>query len=708
MFREKPANFKNIAAKDEKVVESLTISPEEYAERVERLTAMGKVIGDDFGLNVKVGRERGWRYIFNNNTIEIDPLDVAEKKMEYCFGLIAHEGAHRKISRVDFIPKKIWQETGFSFLMNAIEDPRVNNWESAKHEGADDWLNLVYDEDLPRIEKKVEEESGHIPDFLKYGFEIIRYWHTGKFSDNLPVKVKEVLDKTIAFAEKAYESIPEKEPTDYEIADKAKKMYKIVYSAIWPEYQKLIEKSLDDEMLKLLVEMLKKDMEKNEGKEKPDSKPEKQEESEDSGNKNGLEPEKKESDGKETKEDENNISGNPETGENNNEQKDGSEKKEPQKNDEENKDAGEIKEDPLLAKAREIAGSEKREDKEKKEEARKRAKDLMDQIEKKIVAEIKGKFSKQPETLAEERERIKREEAERIEARKREDELLAIKKEINEKLEKSKSEYEKAYEEVKEYIDKVSDEIINLAVADRFPKFKKSFPGEKIRLKGAMAWKAKKEYKEVFEKKLTAERKRFSFFLLVDLSGSMMDKINDTFKGAVLFTEALNKVGSVLGNTKVAIYGFQDVLIKYKNFEDKLNQEIRSKISIMKKEVRDLGIHNNSYANSDGYCVDEAAKILKKEEGEKFLFVLSDGQPAPARRTDKYRYLSSDEELTRVIEDLADEKKIRILGIGLGPSTDFVAEYYNNKLPGVENMPNVNIKTLAEKLGKKLQQIIKD
>jgi len=94
-------------------------------------------------------KKPGWRYIFKPiNKIEVDPNDIKKKGQDYCLGVICHEGSHRKISRVDFIPKEIWQERGFSFLMNAIEDPRVNNWVSEKYDGAREWVEVFNNEDL--------------------------------------------------------------------------------------------------------------------------------------------------------------------------------------------------------------------------------------------------------------------------------------------------------------------------------------------------------------------------------------------------------------------------------------------------------------------------------------------------------------------------------------------------------------------------------
>ena len=642
------------AKKDEPSGPEVEISEEELAERMDRLRAMGRTIGKDFAMKVEIGKERGWKYKFKPiNTIEVDPEDVRRKGLDYCFGIIAHEGSHRRVSRMDFISKEQWQEPGFSFLMNAVEDPRVNNWVSKKYEGAADWLKQVYEEDLPvegRIDAKAKEKLGYTPKHIQYGMEVIRYWHTGKFSDDLPEDVREALKLTIEHAENAYGILPGKEPTEEEIIKKAKLMFGIVRLKIWPEYKKLVDKSIDDETLR---QMIKEIIAKGE-----------------------LEP----------------------IGEGG----------EPMPLDEMPDGVREEIEKKLKEK---LAGMTEEERDAILAAAEKKAKDLLDELEADLDKTIKGKFSDQLETKADEKARIKVETKEAEEAKKRAKELAEARKEVNKKLEAEKTDYERAFEEVKPYIDKVADDLMNVFIAKRFPQLKRGFPGQKLRLKGAMKYEGQRDYKELFERRQTEERPDYGFLLLVDLSGSMSgQKIDETFKGAILFAEALAKVGATLGTVKVAIYGFQNKLIKYKDFDTELDDKTRKKMSIMKKEVYNQGEHNQSGYNNDGFCVDSAAVILREQGGSnKFLVVLSDGQPAGdnLHRVPRYAGLDPNEELVSVVKDISDAGDQYVLGIGLGPGTEHVSDFYRNDLPNVENIPNVNVKKLSEVLADKLKELIK-
>jgi len=90
---------------------------EEYQRRLQRIANIGRVVGEDFDMKVVTGDKPGWRYMFDPvNTIEVDPGDLREKGVAYCMGVICHEGAHRKISRVDFIPERLLKNSSFHFL----------------------------------------------------------------------------------------------------------------------------------------------------------------------------------------------------------------------------------------------------------------------------------------------------------------------------------------------------------------------------------------------------------------------------------------------------------------------------------------------------------------------------------------------------------------------------------------------------------------
>ena len=91
-------------------------------EGLERLTSLAKSISGDYDLIVLPGNP-GEEWFFNPATNEIyyDPLDLEEKGIEFCLGLIVHESAHKKITRLDLISDELWNKPGFALLFNCIE-----------------------------------------------------------------------------------------------------------------------------------------------------------------------------------------------------------------------------------------------------------------------------------------------------------------------------------------------------------------------------------------------------------------------------------------------------------------------------------------------------------------------------------------------------------------------------------------------------------
>lgn len=615
-------------------------------ERFERLRNMGRVVGEDFQMEVRVGNKPGWRYVFEPaDRIEVDPEALVDRGLDYCFGIICHEGAHKKISQISFIPRRVRQTRGFSFLCNAIEDPRVNNWVMRRYRGARDWLEKSNAEDLTRLEDKAKLEVGYIPKHMQFGYEVIRYWFTGVFSADLPSDVREALDKTIKFSQMAYESIPNIEnPSNEDILKNAKQAYRIIYSAIWPEYEKLVDESLDEETMRQLI----KEMIENGEIEISDEA----------------------------------------QGENG----------EPLPLDQLPEDLRKELEEKIKQKIQEMDEEEAR---KWQEEAQKRAKEILDEIEDEANEELRGKFSDQPESKRKEEERQKKE----VEAKQKEAELEARKKAIEEQLEAKKTEYDRAYEKIQPLIEKVADEIINLFIHRRWPQFKKGFPGQTLRLKGAMRYAAKKEYNELFETRSREERKDYHFTLLVDLSGSMRgEKIEQTFLGTVLFAEVLERVSRVVNGLNFSIYGFQEDILAYKKFNQSFDSETRQQMSSMKNQVNS----ENPYTNL-GYCLHGVSQELDQYyEGDNFIFVISDGRPESQVGSHLSGFNSStvDNELHYVVREISAKANQHLLAIGLGQGTDHVRTFFPDSLANVDNLPNINVQELAKVIASKIEQLV--
>jgi len=91
------------------------------------------------------------------------------------------------------------------------------------------------------------------------------------------------------------------------------------------------------------------------------------------------------------------------------------------------------------------------------------------------------------------------------------------------------------------------------------------------------------------------------------------------------------------------------------------------------------------------------------------LFVLSDGEPESDNKhhIQGYGKSTEDEELLTVVKNISEKTNQKLLGIGLGPGTEHVEEFYSKKFKNVDNLPNIGVKDLADKLASKLEELIK-
>jgi hypothetical protein len=152
--------------------------------------------------------------------------------------------------------------------------------------------------------------------------------------------------------------------------------------------------------------------------------------------------------------------------------------------------------------------------------------------------------------------------------------------------------------------------------------------------------------------------------------------------------EVLNRLG-----LNFELVGFQDELIVFKKFGEKVDDALRRKISGMVGEVSNSNPngHNNANYNDDGPCLAETAAGLSKQPAQnRFLIVLSDGQPEGRR--------SNEDDLTQAVAKIGREGKVNLVALGLGAGTEHVKKFYPVSLPNIQ----------AEQLQEVLPELLKD
>jgi hypothetical protein len=721
-------------SRDKKILEQFTRDQQkEILEKQKILSSLAYFIGKDFQIPVELNESgKGWHWDFKNNIIRIDPKDLLEKPMDYLRFVISHEGGHRRISRTDFIPVEIWRQTGFSSLMNAIEDPRDNNFVASNYPRFAEQMKLAYElmiEEEKNENEKAKGNLGHQLRFKQAGWEFIKLWFKERMkkpleiSADLPDEIKEIVKKTMVPASDAWNVYPTKELADKGgilpsgekidgeemIKEYAEQSYEIILEEIWPEFKKLVEKDLEDQKMSELL----KDLQKVEQGESGEEKGSKDGEKEDGESGGGLPKELKDKlSSEEQKELEIAI-----------------EKaiEEVKKNVEKKEKAGEKQDEQDVGKPKSIdmdslspSLKKKIQDyidslsEEKKKELSEKAGKALKDFEKEIEKETEGKLTENPE------EREKREKKEEEEKKSKKDsidkenpenkadkEILEEKrkqkiKEESEKmlekvrksLEDGEDEYQKEMKRLAPQINSLKEKLAEIFQERRKRGIRTGFEeGEEIDVERRLQEKAKGV--SIFESKAwrrteLPREKDYAISLLVDLSGSMNgEKINEAFETTILFTEVLNSLG-----IKTEILGFNNRLYEYQKFNDKLSSDIRKKIITMKGQV-DL---SGSEDNDDGWAVTETSKRLKvRKEKEKLLLVISDGEPDNSSGHDGPEY-----ELGTVVEKIIKDGEIKIVGLGLGSSgVSAVKQFYPKHL-----LAN-SAEEMIERIGDLLLEVIK-
>jgi cobalamin biosynthesis protein CobT len=192
--------------------------------------------------------------------------------------------------------------------------------------------------------------------------------------------------------------------------------------------------------------------------------------------------------------------------------------------------------------------------------------------------------------------------------------------------------------------------------------------GYRLDLRRVMAFEADPRlWDKLWRRKSIPDRHQTAVSLLVDLSGSMQGaKAEAAQAGTVLLAEALHRL-----EIPFAINGFQDRLIHFADFHDGLTERVRQGVGEMALEAagRRPGGNNVPGYNDDGPCLREAAEqLLSNAADDRILIVVSDGMPAGRR--------STEEDLHNVIRLLVREPRLRLIGVGIGPDTEHVRDFY--------------------------------
>lgn len=650
-----------------------------YKQQV--LSSLAYFIGKDFRIPIELNDPgAGWCWDFGKNKIRIDPKDLLEKPMDYLRFVISHEGGHERISRLGDIPQEVWRQPGFSFMTNAIEDPRTNNFTAEAYPKFGDQMDVAYQKDLDfegKAKEKAHEDLGYTPLFMQAGFEYIKQWYqetrgiTTAVNKDLPKEVKTVVAKTIKSARDSWLRYPSKQEADQSealIRQYANTSYEINRDEVWPEFKKLVDEDMQDQKMQEFM----KEMQDDQGGE----------------GQKILPPELQ-----------NNLS-----------------KKEQQElteamqdtqgspiKDEQSGDKPHIVDldslsEGLKQKIKDYIDSLP---KDVKQALTEKAQQALQDFEHEVNEEFEGKLADNPEKKA---ERQGQPEGKKIETRSKDEgkvqqtppedteDQRKFRDLVEQVLKGDKNAYETMRQEILPQIDELETDLREIFVQRRAQKWQGGFKaGKRIDIKKRMQEKALKISSiesKAWQKRELPHEKDYAISLLVDLSGSMRgQKIRETFKAAIVLAEVLNRLSI---NTE--ILGFNNKLYEYQPFGQDMNQNVREHMGNMLQEVSSEA----AAYNDDGWAVQQASERLARQKtAEKFLFVLSDGLPEESSGHPRSQY-----ELEKVIKEITENTNQRLIGLGVGQGTEHVERYYPNSIA------NIDIEEMADKLAGVIREAI--
>ncbi len=656
---------------------------QEIQHRQQILSSLAYFIGKDFQIPVELNQPgAGWHWDFGQNKICIDPQDLLEKDMDYLRFVISHEGGHRRVSRTEDIPTETWRQPGFSFMMNAIEDPRTNNFVAEAYPRFRDQMDIAYQEDLDfegKAKEKAHDQLGYTPRFMQAGFEYIRQWYRetqgkefGSLSEDLPEEVKAVVSQTLKSARDSWLRYPSKQEADESedsIRRYANVSYEINRDEVWPEFQKLVEQDMQDQEMQEFM----KDMQGGGEGEGQQGLPQE------------LADSLTEEEQKELEEAIENAQQGNQTGQEGSGQ--------PKAIDLDSLSEG------LKQKIKDYIDSLPE---DVKRELAEKAQQALQEFEQEVNEEFEGKLSDNPEKQAQRGEAVEGTKRDRDSASDDEQEgdtkteQTADQKRFKDLIEKALRGDENVYEEYRRdvlpLIDTLEADLREIFVARRVQKWQTGFrSGKRIDIKRRMQEKAlgiSPVESRAWQKREIPQEKDYAISLLVDLSGSMRgQKIRETFRAAIVLAEVLNRLSI---NTEVL--GFNDRLYEYQPFGHDMGREVREHMGGMLQEV------DSSAAayNDDGWAVQQASeRLARQKSAEKFLFVLSDGLPEESSA-----HSGPEFELGKTVDQIMQNTDQKLIGLGIGPGTDHVGRYYPN------SVANIGVREMSEKLAGFIREVI--
>lgn len=653
---------------------------------LETLAAMAQYVGQDFQMRVLLNKPGGgWHWNFEKNEVRVDPETLLRDPLDVSKAIYCHEGFHRRITPKDGVPTSEWQEPGLPFLVNSIEDPRIENFGGEAYPAYRPLRAASYRHHYSKAEAAAVDKVGRKPRHIEAGLELIKQWFReaeGKpfeLSESLDPAVRKFVEAALPNAQDAWFRYPSKAEADWDperISAYFADAYRIIRDKVWPEFKKLYEQDRQDQVLDEAM----RDLQGEGGGSGAGGSPQQSQEplTEDEvrellkAAKEGKLEVSKEAKGGGRPLDLSKLP--PELKQEISEFVDGLSQ--------DTKKRLQERGDARLSEASQAASSAL-------EGKEKQSGDSTDSPSKGSTSTTRSTEAAESTSPSDDFAGIDLS-ALRQHVTIPPEEGKSMREQFRELLNQDLGLYENTVREISPTINQLENDLRAI-----FQKRRQSHresgrrSGPSLNINRFIAERASGKpavETKAFEAKTRPLEKDYAVLLLVDVSGSMRNKIHPAFAATVACTEALSRL-----KVQHAIYGFNDALHPYKLFDEKTDPIALEKIE------GDVGTDAANY-NNDGWALQQVAKkLLVAPERERILIVLSDGRPEPSSK-----YSGDEYDLKKTTSAIEATQKIKLIGLGMGQGTEHVDAFYSKARANIpiEDLPHELSTVLREAIAK--------
>ena len=622
------------------------------------------------------------------------PPEMSRIPEDEAKGKAAHEAGHTAITRYgQFVPDEVTKIPGFSSLLAAVEERPTDHVVRETYPGAGEWVDAARLGSLHEgaTVKQTQEMIGSTPRFMQLNNTIV-YGRFPEQFESISPEVRALYQELQDVVEDIETTLPSLDANEVERVVKAKDRYAKTYLELWPRVKQLIAQDKEDESLR---EMLDEQM-KQEGmqdasqeniqkalEEMLEQMTETQQQELLDAIKDALEQAQEGgqagTEGKGEGEDVQNAEGSTDASSG---EADGGDLSDEASSAESEGgkslplDVSKLSEGLQKALKKIFDSLPEKQKKKLEDQAGETLSKIEDDMTKSFQADLNKENNLPTHKEIEEQEGERKIDELRDKQHKEMEKVTREAADASERVGQPTTEYEKTFQLLRDDIDILYEKLEEVFHPNIKRKAIHAHTGSRLDVQKAFKRTAQihggasEVDHRVFERVYYPEKKDYAVTLLVDLSGSMRhdNKITETFRGVVLLTEVLARLG-----VKVEILGFQDQIIVFKSFDGDMNDSVRGKMDGMKAEVTNANPrgHNKADFNDDGPCLEDASERLTQQATkEQFLIVLSDGIPEGSH--------SGSRELQDAVNKIYVEGVQKLIGIGLGKGTEHVKKFYGN------------------------------